>query len=123
MSSAGSSFALFWKRSASAPLLRLHRLSLSLLAGRYKSSLNTEVATLSLRPFRDVVAFLSFVIKLDRIISFSVESNSWPASPQGWLLKSNSEIVESLEPEQYCSLLVGGSSEVHGISCSYNFKG
>ena len=81
MSSAGFSFALFWKRSPSAPLLRLHRLSLSLLTERYEPSLNTEVATVSLRHFLGFGAFLSFGIKLDRTISFSVESNSWPASP------------------------------------------
>lgn len=36
---------------------------------------------MSLRHFLGFGAFLSFGIKLDRTISFSVESNSWPASP------------------------------------------
>jgi hypothetical protein len=80
MFSAGFSFARPWMRSPSAPLLRLHRLSRSLLAERYELSLDTEVATLSLRSFLGYSVVLSFVVKLDKIISSSIGSNSWPAS-------------------------------------------
>lgn len=85
MSSAGLSLDLFWLRSLYAPFLLLHRLSLSLPAERYDSPLNMKVFPLSQRSSLNSGAILSFVVKMDKLISSSIESNSWPA-PSGTII-------------------------------------